>query len=330
MIINQTSNTISISQPQAKALRLATGQVTTAQVLQVDGDKALISLAGLRLSARSRVPLLAGQSVNLKVKEVSGGQILLAIIPEDQPDEQEIKAFLLRLGFRADAKTIHLAKILHSAGSEVNKVNLTALFELFPSEQPTPSQSVVLTFMLKNRIPLTKANFSLFCAYLQPEQDWASLFAEGFDPAKPKESLADQLIRLVKSPLLRLLKPGVAGETASTLGTGLKLLSQEVPFLFIPIHGQGQMHSAYLTIQGGGSGDELELSRTLKLTFDLETQNLGHIQIQLTIFEDVVDCLLSTDPGLGTMMQESLAQLKEGLDTLGYTPRSFIAYERRI
>ena len=116
---------------QAKALELRIGQVVRGVVLQLlDGQEALVSLAGVQVRARLEAPLAPGQSAMLQVMpESSAGTIVLrqADAGNAQPSEATLRELMRTLGLPDKRWAAELALDLRRGGYPVTRETGEAL-----------------------------------------------------------------------------------------------------------------------------------------------------------------------------------------------------------
>ncbi len=293
----QIPNTVTISNLGNNfGLQLQAGQILPAQVLAVQGDQALLNLAGFQLSARLETPLTPGSTVTLQVQEFSATKIILTL----------------------------LASSTDSIPATVDQLlpRLNQLLQNFvPNSPPTATQIKTLLLMVAQKVPLSADNFSVFQTLVASRPLLAQFFKHGFTPEKPTATLAQRLKQLLQAPISDLLKPGTPLEPPAALGLATKLSTE--PLLFIPIFVDGQPFAAWVKIQRETKPSPQKQVGSLHITLTLETANLGEVTIQLTLCEKMVDCTVFTSPDLAPLVQTQLPDLQQALSALGFQPRKF-------
>ncbi|REK53890.1 MAG: hypothetical protein C6W55_12830 [Thermobacillus sp.] len=149
---------------QAKALELRIGQVVRGVVLQLlDGQDALVSLAGVQVRARLESPLAPGQSALLQVMpESSAGTIVLrqADAGNAQPTEATLRELMRLLGLPDKRWAAELALDLRRGGYPVNRETGEALKQAAaarPSDVPEAEWMQAAVTAWKRGLPVTES-----------------------------------------------------------------------------------------------------------------------------------------------------------------------------
>ncbi|MBO8125804.1 MAG: flagellar hook-length control protein FliK [Firmicutes bacterium] len=328
MVSGRIHNSVVISQPGSDlTLPLKPGQILFARVLETSGDQALIHLAGLKIPAKLETQLTPGTIVPLQVKELLEGKIILRLLV-NEPGEEAMFSKLQDLGIRLSPADFELAKILLGAGQELTQANLAKLRALFPKAPPDPDQKQALLFMLKQQIPLTKANLTLFQIFVSKHFDPAQFFTKGFRVADDEGDLAKELEILLKTPVKDLISQEKGFQRPVAFFTALKILNSlgqrdflnQLLSLFIPVLVEGKMYQTRVTIEGETKNQKRV--GALRLTFDINTANLGTVQVELTLLDSFVDCRVLTDPEAKETIAAHCEELRARLAKLGFTTRT--------
>ena len=149
---------------QAKALELRIGQVVRGVVLQLlDGQEALVSLAGVQVRARLETPLAPGQSAMLQVMpESSAGTIVLrqADAGNAQSSEATLRELMRTLGLPDKRWAAELALDLRRGGYPVTRETGEALKQVAaarPADVPEAEWMQAAATAWKRGLPVTES-----------------------------------------------------------------------------------------------------------------------------------------------------------------------------
>jgi len=149
---------------QAKALELRIGQVVRGVVLQLlDGQEALVSLAGVQVRARLEAPLAPGQSAMLQVMpESSAGTIVLrqADAGNAQSSEATLRELMRTLGLPDKRWAAELALDLRRGGYPVTRETGEALKQVAaarPADVPEAEWMQAAATAWKRGLPVTES-----------------------------------------------------------------------------------------------------------------------------------------------------------------------------
>ncbi|MBI2263721.1 MAG: hypothetical protein HYU64_00885, partial [Armatimonadetes bacterium] len=175
---------------------LTPGQIVNANVLMLWRDKALLELLGKQVIAETRLPLTAGDQLQVRVKGVAEDKVLLQMVARGAQSgaketvDQILTRLLTTLGLKVQESQLTAARKLLEAGLPLTEAGIKEMEQLLTSLGSDKPMLDAFAFLKSTDLPVTlEIVKSLRTAFSGP-QALAAAF-EGLESALADPAVAD-------------------------------------------------------------------------------------------------------------------------------------------